>query len=370
MAKVFNEQLGREMEYPYAGPQEKRKFHFAGVLNMNRCLGCQTCTMVCKQTWTSGKGQEHMWWSNVETKPYGGYPFMWEQKLLGQLPPGKTIFEAAPRGKVALGYRPGEHDHDFANFAEDQPFGQFEVGKVHEADPNQDKYPGMWMFYHSRMCNHCKYPACVAACSRKAIYKREEDGLVLVDQDRCRGYGDCLEACPYKKVFFNPVVQKSQKCIGCYPRLEKGNTPLCYSSCIGKTRIVGNIEDESEDNPTWYLVKGPNRMALPLYPQFGLEPQVYYIPPRTVPPEYLARMFTHNNDVQLVREIQQRYKNAYQDPKMIGALMLCGATEKLISRYRVKGNDVIAFDAQGDEIVRVPIEEKVQIVEGDFMNDI
>lgn len=370
MPKVFNSQLGREMEYPYAAPQGKRKYQFAAIINTNRCLECQTCTAICKQTWTSGKGQEHMYFMNVETKPYGGYPFMWEQKLLSILPTGKAIFEAAQKGKDVLGYRPEARDWDFVNIGEDQPFGEFQIGKVAEIDLENGKTPYMWMHYLSRMCNHCKYPACLAACPRQAIYKREEDGLVLVDQEQCGAIQECIAACPYKKVFFNPVVQKSQKCLGCYPRMEAGLQPLCFAACPGKTRIIGNIEDDSPDNPIWYLVKGPNRMALPLYPQFGTEPQVYYIPPRNVPAEFLAELFTHNHDVKLIRTIQLRYKNMAKDPKLLGALMLCGATEKIVARYKVQGNDVIAFDAQGQELVRVPIEEPLQVVKGDFLNDI
>ena len=72
MARVYNWQLGREMDYPYEGAYPKRQFAF--VFNTNRCIACQSCTMACKSTWTFSKGQEQMWWANVETKPYGGYP--------------------------------------------------------------------------------------------------------------------------------------------------------------------------------------------------------------------------------------------------------------------------------------------------------
>ena len=57
---------------PYDAAFPHRQFAF--VFNINRCIACQSCTMACKSTWTFSKGQEHMWWDNVETKPYGGYP--------------------------------------------------------------------------------------------------------------------------------------------------------------------------------------------------------------------------------------------------------------------------------------------------------
>ena len=70
MPNVKNWQIGREMAYPYDARYPERQFAF--VFNINRCIACQSCTMACKSTWTFSKGQEHMWWANVETKPYGG----------------------------------------------------------------------------------------------------------------------------------------------------------------------------------------------------------------------------------------------------------------------------------------------------------
>src|SRR3990167_4566353 len=113
MAKVFNWQLNRKMEYPYNQATPQRQF--AAVFNINRCIGCQTCTMACKSAWTFSRGQEYMWWNNVETKPYGGYPRFLDARLLEMLGPqrwdgstyeGKTIFEAVPAGEPALGYLP------------------------------------------------------------------------------------------------------------------------------------------------------------------------------------------------------------------------------------------------------------------------
>src|SRR3989304_1981664 len=108
MPEVFNWHLNRKMQYPYPEHHPDRQFAF--VFNINRCIACQTCTMACKSTWTFSKGQEAMWWNNVETKPYGGYPHNWDVKLLKMLADadpenegwsdggtyrGKTIFEAA-----------------------------------------------------------------------------------------------------------------------------------------------------------------------------------------------------------------------------------------------------------------------------------
>ena len=83
MPSVYNWQLGRRMLYPYEQASPKEQFAF--VININRCIGCQTCTYACKSTWTFSKGQEYMWWNNVETKPYGGYPRFWDAKILDLL---------------------------------------------------------------------------------------------------------------------------------------------------------------------------------------------------------------------------------------------------------------------------------------------
>src|SRR5690606_15749007 len=75
MAEVFNWQLGREMQYPFEAERPRRQI--AWVFDTNKCIACQTCTVACKSTWTSGTGQEYMLWNNVETKPYGFFPQGW-----------------------------------------------------------------------------------------------------------------------------------------------------------------------------------------------------------------------------------------------------------------------------------------------------
>ena len=84
------------------------------------------------------------------------------------------------------------------------------------------EFHDLFMKYLPRICNHCLNPACVAACPSGAIYKREEDGVVLVSQDGCRGWRHCVPACPYKKVFFNWKTNKAEKCIFCEARLAEG----------------------------------------------------------------------------------------------------------------------------------------------------
>ncbi len=106
MSKVKNWHLNREMDYPFGESRPKKQW--AIVFDLNKCIACQTCTLACKTTWTSGKGQEYMFWNNVETKPWGSYPLAWDVRELELLGPqhwdgdtytGSTIFEAAPTGE-------------------------------------------------------------------------------------------------------------------------------------------------------------------------------------------------------------------------------------------------------------------------------
>ena len=359
MARVYNWQLGREMSYWY--PESRPTRQFAAVFDTNKCIACQTCTLACKTTWTSGKGQEYMLWNNVETKPYGFYPTAWDVNLLNQLGaqtwtdgpyPGRTIFEAAPPGERALGWRPEEIDYANPNVGEDDCAGEIETG-ASLTIPHME-----WFFYLARICNHCTYPGCLSGCPRAAIYKREEDGIVLLDQSRCRGYQECVKGCPYKKVFFNPMTGTSEKCIACFPKFEMGLQPQCFVNCIGKIRMAGWIstpDRANPDNPIDYLVH-ERKVALPLFPQFGLEPNVYYIPPIHVPEPFLRQMFGPG-----VGAAIRTYRDAPNDDDLAGLLGLFGSTERVVPYWRREGEIVIGLDEDRREIVRVPLREPVQV---------
>jgi len=400
METVKNWQLGRDMEFKLPGAYPDRQF--AAVFNINRCIGCQTCTMACKSTWTQSPGQELMWWNNVETKPYGGYPAHWDVKTLGLLDEadpggqtwdpqaredgqapygrfkGKTIFEAADgREKTSLGYLPEEDEWKAPNLFEDH------ATPISFAGASLPEHSG-WFFYLARICNHCSYPACLAACPREAIYKRPEDGVVLLDQERCRGYRECVSACPYKKSMYRPTTRTSEKCIGCYPRLE-GADPLsegepmetrCMTACVGKIRLQSLVDlnddgtwAENPNHPLYYLVH-EERVALPLYPQFGTQPNIFYIPPRWAPRSYLRQMFGPGVDQAL-----ERYTRPSR--RLLAVLQLFRAAERVIfsfdviegpkvSEISVAGepmdlfdDTVVGFDQNGKEVVRVRVEDPV-----------
>lgn len=246
------------------------------VLDLNKCIGCQTCTVACKTQWTNRNGREYMYWNNVETSPGEGYPRNWQNSGGGFDPSGSLKNGVVPpmddygypweynTAGLAKGeqYRPDKDPKWGPNWEEDQGAGNFP----------KDNY----FFYLPRLCNHCDNPGCLAACPRDAIFKRDEDGVVLIDQERCQGYRYCVAGCPYKKVYFNPKTGKSEKCIFCFPRVEKGLPTACAQQCVGRIRFLGFLDDKESQ-----VAKLVNeyKVAIPLRPDYGTEPNVFYIPP-------------------------------------------------------------------------------------------
>ncbi len=422
MAEVYNWQIGRPMAYAFDEAHPSKQF--AAIFNINRCIGCQTCTGACKATWTFSKGQEYMWWNNVETKPYGSYPKYWDVKILQQLDEahqatgkaatwdpsqtgdqapygvfgGLTITEAAietQTGNQALGYLPADDEWSAPNFYEDTAT-RYRGGRLGISEEGATlPVHQTWFFYLQRICNHCTYPACAAACPRKAIYKRGEDGIVLIDQSRCRGYRKCVEQCPYKKSMYRGTTHTSEKCVACYPRVE-GKDPLsdgvpmetrCMTVCPGKIRLNGLVDmDEAgrwvEDPqiPLVYLVR-IEKVALPLFPQFGTEPNIYYIPPRWVPRPYLRQMFGPGVDDAIDR---------YSAPSrtLLALMQLFRATQKMVFRFEIEegplvregerngrpwqmyDDTVLGFDAKGNEVARLSVVEPMHERPSERLNSI
>ena len=275
----------------------------------------------------------------------------------GDLYKGKTIFETDTPGETIQGYVPAEEDFSSPNIGEDEVSEKVKQGQYIKI-PHQP-----WMFYLARICNHCTYPGCLGGCSRKAVYKRD-DGTVLIDQKRCRGYRECVRSCPYKKSFFRTLTGKSEKCIACYPATENGEQTQCVQNCIGKIRLFcfkNSYDKPDPKNPIDYLVH-VKKIALPLYPQFGTEPNVYYIPPINVPESFNKQLFGPG-----AAEAVEMYKNASQDKTLVGLLMLFGSTGKTVYSFDVKGDietgHCIGYDETGHEIARVPIKEPIVIRE-------
>lgn len=264
------------------------KRQVAMVMDLNKCLGCHTCSIACKTLWTRREGMQHMWWNTVNTQPGTGTPHGYEEMGGG--------FRG---GEPQKGFRPSEddfgkawtfnHKEVFHGGNEDAflhaNYGEWNNGENWKG-PNWDEdigggeFPNSYYFYLPRICNHCTHPACLEACPRKAIEKRDEDGIVLINEDRCHGYRFCQEACPYKKIYYNETLGVSQKCIFCFPRIDEGVTTACSRQCPGRLRFVGYLDDP--EGPIHKLVY-EHKVALPLHQEYGTQPNVFYVPPLSSP---------------------------------------------------------------------------------------
>ena len=347
------------------------------VMALDKCIGCHTCSVTCKTVWTNRPGAEYMWFNDVETKPGVGYPKRWEDqerwqggwkldrkgrlrlKAGGRVKKLLTIFANPDMPTIDDYYEPWTYDYETlitAPLSKDDPVArprsqltgdQMEVKWGPNWDDNlagtaerldQDplmaglqeqvkaSYEQAFMFYLPRICEHCLNPSCVASCPSGAMYKREEDGIVLVDQAKCRGWTMCVTGCPYKKVYFNHRTGKAEKCTLCYPRIEAGLPTICSETCVGRIRYLGlvlydsdrveaaaSVPDEHDlldaqralfldpEDPEvraqaardgipddWieaarrspvYALAMRYGVALPLHPEYRTLPMVWYVPP-------------------------------------------------------------------------------------------
>ena len=350
------------------------------VMNLDKCIGCHTCSVTCKQAWTNRAGMEYAWFNNVETRPGQGYPrtYQDQEKWKGGwvLKRGKLRLRAGGRLQrlaqvfsnpnlptLSDYYEPWTYEYDTlisAPLGEHTPVAR--PKSLITGDPMKISWSANWdddlgggpelaikdpvlvkirdevgdrvkmefeqafMFYLPRICEHCLNPSCVASCPSGAMYKRAEDGIVLVDQDACRGWRACVSGCPYKKVYFNHRTGKAEKCTLCYPRIEVGLPTVCSETCVGRLRYLGlflydadkvtaaaatpderdlyeaqldlildpndpeviaaakrgGIADDwidaAQRSPVYLLAK-TYRVALPLHPEYRTMPMVWYIPP-------------------------------------------------------------------------------------------
>jgi anaerobic dimethyl sulfoxide reductase subunit B (iron-sulfur subunit) len=110
----------------------------------------------------------------------------------------------------------------------------------------EGKFPDVGVFHVSVSCNHCEKPACAAACPEEAIGKRESDGVVLVDSEKCNGCRACEDACPYGMLQFrSDDGGVAEKCNFCADRLESGDVPVCVGSCPMRALDYGALDELS-----------------------------------------------------------------------------------------------------------------------------
>lgn len=195
------------------------------VINQKRCMGCNACTLICKQKNGTSPGD---FWTRVYVQEVGTYP------------------------TARIEYQPA-------------------------------------------LCMHCAEPPCVDVCPTGASYQRE-DGIVLVDQDKCIGCRYCMVACPYSARFFDygedrsyfpemnltvlemahqegKIVGTVSKCTMCVDQVDAGDGPACVAICPTQARIFGDLDDP--DSEVRQLIAEND--GYQLNPELGTNPSVYYL---------------------------------------------------------------------------------------------
>ncbi len=220
------------------------------VIDTNRCVGCWTCAVACKE---------------INDEPLG----YWWNRVLTTAPNQSTAAKAPASENI------------------DVPYGV---------------YPNVELAYLPVACQQCNDAPCVKVCPVQATFRRE-DGVVLVDYERCIGCRYCMAACPYGVRIFNwgdgerapggvigygkdyrvdgrlvfaPVRPKGvvEKCTFCVERIDEGQVPFCVESCPLGARVFGDLNDPSSDVSR--LVRDGG--AQQLHPELGTDPNVYYLP--------------------------------------------------------------------------------------------
>jgi [DsrC]-trisulfide reductase subunit O len=236
-AKALAELRGDAKGAPQAGNPSVARKQYAMVVDTRKCLerpGCTKCMDVCHQ--------DH----NVPRIPNSTHEINWIREE-----PFENVFAS-----------------------QESPYIQITL----------QKEPVLVL------CNHCDSPPCVHVCPTGATWKREEDGIVMMDWHRCIGCKYCIVACPYGARSFNfsdprPYIKYLnpdfptrhegvvEKCIFCAERLAKGKPPACVEACPAKALVFGDVNDSSSEVRK-ILGSG---LTLRRKPQLGTGPNIYYI---------------------------------------------------------------------------------------------
>jgi tetrathionate reductase subunit B len=141
----------------------------------------------------------------------------------------------------------------------------------------QGEFPDLTHTFVPYNCMHCDHPPCTEVCVSRATYKDSQTGLVLVDQDACIGCGYCVEACPYRARHLDKQRGVVDKCNGCLQRISIGQQPACVATCVGGSRLFGDLNDPESD--VSQALKNASSIMRLNYEANGVDtdPNIYYI---------------------------------------------------------------------------------------------
>ena len=216
-------------------PPSKKKLGL--VIDLDTCVGCHACATSCKE-WNAGGIAGPL----TDERPYGKDPQgVWFNRV---------------------------HSYEIEGTGDQGPGAG-------------EKQPAMTLHF-PRSCLHCETPACVTVCPTGASYKRAEDGIVLVDEDKCIGCKLCSWACPYGAREYSHVEGVMKKCTLCVDRIYNQNLdeidrqPACVQACPTRARHFGDLGDPESDVSKLVAERG----GVALMPELGYQPVNRYLPPR------------------------------------------------------------------------------------------
>jgi sulfite dehydrogenase (quinone) subunit SoeB len=219
-------------------PPSKKKLGL--VIDLDTCVGCHACATSCKE-WNAGGIAGPL----TDEQPYGREPSgVWFNRV---------------------------HSYELAEVRSPPP----SPGEVDRAQPAMT-------LHFPRSCLHCETPACVTVCPTGASYKRAEDGIVLVDEDKCIGCKLCSWACPYGAREYSEVEGVMKKCTLCVDRIyndqlaPEERVPACVQACPTRARHFGDLGDPESDVSRLVAERG----GVALMPELGYQPVNRYLPPR------------------------------------------------------------------------------------------
>ena len=236
------------------------------VIDLDTCVGCHACATSCKE-WNAGGIAGPL----TDERPYAKDPQgVWFNRV--------HSYELAATDFTTPAHDPGAHDA--LGLGDARPASTTACSNV--ASLAQEAAQPAMTLHFPRSCLHCETPACVTVCPTGASYKRAEDGIVLVDEDKCIGCKLCSWACPYGAREYSEVEGVMKKCTLCVDRIynekleEADRQPACVQACPTKARHFGDLGDPDSDVSKLVAERG----GVALMPELGYAPVNRYLPPR------------------------------------------------------------------------------------------